>query len=228
MIYIGIDDTDTLKSRGTGRLARNIAAALSPDFTVRGVVRHQLLQDPRVPFTSHNSSATILLEDGGSADTGELFARVRDLMLADFQDGSDPGLCVTRAVPAAVTGHGRRAQKTIVTQAEARSLARECGIPLEGLGGTEDGVIGALASVGLTACGEDGRYLLVGRLRDLAGLQPVEAVLDAGVREVRTLAGETVRDGMVLSDKIRPARRGGEPVAFVEWRDGHWEPLKLN
>lgn len=228
MIYIGIDDTDTLNSRGTGRLARNIAGALSSDFTVRGVVRHQLLQDPRVPFTSHNSSATIILKDDGRADADELFARVKELMLSDFQVGSDPGLCVTREVPAPVTEHGRKAQKRIVLQGEARSLARVHGIPLEGLGGTEDGVIGALASVGLTACGEDGRYLLVGRVRDLSGLQPVEAVLDAGVSELRTMSGEAVTGGMVLSDKIRPARRGGEPVAYVEWHEDHWEPLKLN
>lgn len=228
MIYIGIDDTDNLNSRGTGRLARNIAAALSSEFTVLGVVRHQLLQDPRVPFTSHNSSATILLEDEGRADAGKLFARVREMLLSDFQEGSDPGLCVTREVPPAVTGHGRRAQKTIVTQGEARALAREYGIPLEGLGGTEDGVIGALASVGLTACGEDGRYLLVGGVRDLSGIQPVSAVLAAGVREVRTMDGGIVMDGMILADKIRPARRGGEPVAYVEWRGDRWEPLKLN
>ena len=150
------------------------------------------------------------------------------MILSDFQAGSDPGLCVTREVPEAVTAHGRRAQKTIVTQGDARSLAREYGIPLEGLGGTEDGVIGALASVGLTACGEDGRYLLVGGVRDLTGLQPIDAVLAAGVREVRTMSGDTVTDGMMLSDKIRPARRGGEPVAYVEWREDHWEPLKLN
>lgn len=228
MIYIGIDDTDNLNSRGTGRLARNIAAALSSDFTVPGVVRHQLLQDPRVPFTSHNSSATILLYDEGRASTRELFARVREMILSDFQAGSDPGLCVTRGVPEAVTAHGRRAQKTIVTQGDARALAREYGILLEGLGGTEDGVIGALASVGLTACGEDGRYLLVGRVRDLTGLQPVEAVLAAGVSEVRTMDGKTVAGGIMLSDKIRPARRGGEPVAYVEWREDRWEPLKLN
>lgn len=228
MIYIGIDDTDNLNSRGTGRLARNIAAALSSDFTVLGVVRHQLLQDPRVPFTSHNSSATILLDDEGRASTGALFAQVREMILSDFQAGSDPGLCVTREVPEAVTAHGRRAQKTIVTQGDARSLAREYDIPLEGLGGTEDGVIGALASVGLTACGEDGRYLLVGGVRDLTGLQPIDAVLAAGVREVRTMSGDTVTDGMMLSDKIRPARRGGGPVAYVEWREDHWEPLKLN
>lgn len=228
MIYIGLDDTDTLNSRGTGRLARNIASMLSRDFTLYGVVRHQLLQDPRVPFTSHNSSATILLEEKCDTDIDALFKRVKALMLSDFQVGSDPGLCVTREIPEAVIEHGRQAQKRIVTQKEARELAREHGIALEGLGGTEDGVIGALASVGLTATGEDGRYLLAGRVRDLQGLLPVAAVLDAGVTEVRTLDGEAVTSGMVLSDKIRPARRGSAPVAYVEWRDHYWEPLKLN
>ncbi len=228
MIYIGLDDTDTLKSRGTGRLARNIAAMLSLDFTLHGVVRHQLLQDPRVPFTSHNSSATILIEEKCETDINALFRRVKALMLADFQVGSDPGLCVTRNIPDAIVEHGRRAQKEIVTQEEARELARKHGIALEGLGGTQDGVIGALASVGLTETGDDGRYLLTGRVRELTGLLPVEAVLEAGVHEVRTVAGDTVTSGKVLSDKIRPARRGGAPVAYVEWRDDHWEPLKLN
>ena len=228
MIFIGIDDTDTLQSRGTGRLARNIAAVLANDFSIQGVVRHQLLQDPRVPFTSHNSSATIILDEKDEADLGSLFNRVKNLMLSDFQVGSDPGLCVTRSIPGEIVEHGLQAQKRIVTQKEARDLARAHGIALEGLGGTQDGVIGALASVGLTSTGEDGRYLLCGKVRDLGGLLPLETVLDAGVTEVRTLDGKTVTSGMVLSDKIRPARRGGKPVAYVEWRDDHWEPLKLN
>jgi hypothetical protein len=37
MIYVGIDDTDTLESRGTGRLARNIATALASKYTIFGV-----------------------------------------------------------------------------------------------------------------------------------------------------------------------------------------------
>ncbi|MBN2159438.1 MAG: ABC transporter substrate-binding protein [Spirochaetes bacterium] len=228
MIFIGIDDTDTLQSRGTGRLAREIAAALSSDFTVGGVVRHQLLQDPRVPFTSHNSSATIILRERGEVDIPQLFARVKDMMLSDFQPGSDPGLCVTGDIPGPVIEHGLRAQRTIVTQDDALGLARAHGIALEGLGGTRDGIIGALASVGLTATGDDGRYLLVGGVRDLQGLHPVEDLLDAGVKEIRTLLDEPVTSGMVLSDKIRPARRSGAPIAYVEWRDDHWEPLKLN
>ena len=68
MIFIGLDDTDTLESRGTGHLARQIAAALAADYAVLGVVRHQLLRDPRVPCTKNNSSAAILLDgDDGKA-----------------------------------------------------------------------------------------------------------------------------------------------------------------
>ncbi|HOO72987.1 MAG TPA: ABC transporter substrate-binding protein [Spirochaetota bacterium] len=227
MIYIGLDDTDVLGSRGTGRLARAIAAGLSAEFTVRGVVRHQLLQDPRVPFTSHNSSATIMLEESGPTDLDALFKEIKRMMLDDFIPGSDPGLCVVRDVPSAVAEHGWNAKKMLVTQNDARGIARSHGIALEGLGGTEDGIIGALASVGLTSCGDDGRYLHIGRVRELQGLLPVEEVLAAGVREIRTLTEERVTSGLVMSDKIRPARKGGEPIAYVAWKDEYWMPLKL-
>ena len=49
MIYIGLDDTDVLESRGTGRLAREIAHVLAQDGSLLGVTRHQLLLHPEVP-----------------------------------------------------------------------------------------------------------------------------------------------------------------------------------
>ena len=61
-IYIGMDDTDNLESRGTGHLARTIAQELAAEYQLLGVTRHQLLVDERVPYTSHNSSAVIELE----------------------------------------------------------------------------------------------------------------------------------------------------------------------
>jgi hypothetical protein len=127
-----------------------------------------------------------------------------------------------------VTAFGHRTQSQLVTQAEARSLAAAHGLPLVGLGGDEDGVIGALAAVGLAATGEDGRYVLVGCCRELTGLQPVAAVLAAGVTLVRTADGQPVTEGLVLTDKLRPARRGGRPIAVVEWNGEHWLPLKLD
>jgi tRNA(Ile2) C34 agmatinyltransferase TiaS len=242
MIIIGLDDTDTLETRGTGQLARQIATVLSAEHDVLGVVRLQLLVDPRVPCTRNNSSAAILLDalspsagglsptggGGPAADPGDVFARVQAMMQADFVPGSDPGLCVAAAVPQAIVAFGRRARNELVTQDEARALAAAHGIPLLGLGGDEMGVIGALAAVGLAASGEDGRYVQVGRLRELSGLQPVEAVLGAGIAAVRTPEGLPVVGGLVQTDRLRPARRGGQAIAVVEWDQDHWRPIKLD
>jgi tRNA(Ile2) C34 agmatinyltransferase TiaS len=229
LIYIGMDDTDNQESRGTGRLARELAAQLASDFAVLSVTRHQLLVDPRVPYTSHNSSAALCLEEKEQTDLKMLFKQVKTFMLADFVVGSDPGLCVAREPVATELGSfGLRAKTELVTQSEARDLADRWGVFLEGLGGTHDGVIGALASVGLAASGEDGRYLLVGTTRDLVGLQPVEAVLRAGIVAIYSMDGSPVSEGLVLADKLRPARRGRQPVLYVERDQDHWNPVKLD
>ena len=95
---IGIDDTDNTESRGTGHLARIMAAALSQDFSVQGVTRHQLLEDERVPKTAKNSCAAVLFE-GDPYPLEEIATVARKVMLDDFQLGSDPGLCVVSTVP---------------------------------------------------------------------------------------------------------------------------------
>jgi hypothetical protein len=226
LIFIGMDDTDNLESRGTGRLSRAIADELSRDFEIRGVVRHQLLVDPRVPYTSHNSCAVILAEGPSDTDLAVLFERVKAQMLADFQTGSDPGLCVTAHVPPEVVAFGHKTQSAFVTQSEARDLAAAHGILLAGLGGTQDGVIGSLAGVGLSFEGNDGRYLQLGHIRELTGLQSVQTILDAGVSAIQTLDGQPVTQGLIMADKIRPARRNGQPVALVQWAEDHWQPIK--
>lgn len=228
MIFIGLDDTDTLETRGTGRLARQIADLLSVDYHVVGVVRHQLLVDPRVAYTKNNSCATILLEDAHPTDLDAILRRVRDWMLADNPPGSDPGLCVTDHVPDAVTEFGLKAKVELVTKTEALRLAQEHEIRLEELGGSGDGVIGALSGVGLAASNEDGRYVQVGELRALSGLQPVDIVLAAGIDRLLTADNQPVTDGWVLTDKLRPARRGGKPVAYVFWEIDHWQPVKMD
>jgi tRNA(Ile2) C34 agmatinyltransferase TiaS len=228
MLFVGLDDTDTLESRGTGQLARQIAAALAVDYRLLGVTRHQLLVDPRVPCTKNNSSAAIMLDADGDLDPALLLKRVRSLMLADYQPGSDPGLCVARTIPTAIAEFGQRAQRELVTQDEARALATAHSLPLVGLGGDEGGVIGALAAVGLAAGGDDGRYVLVGRSRELSGLQPIPALLAAGIAAVQTVDGDPVTEGLVQTDKLRPARRGGRPIAVVEWAGSYWLPLKLD
>ncbi len=232
MIYIGLDDTDNGTSRGTGRLARAIADTLARRYTLHGITRHQFLVDPRVPMTSHNSSATIHLQSEANLELEPLADEVQVMMQADFQEGSDPGLCVARLVDLEVIEFGRRAKVDLVTQSQARAIAERCGCILRGIGGSQDGVIGALGGVGLAASGEDGRFILIGALRGLEGVQTVESIIAAGVHEVRTMDGQVLRNGLIdTRGRLRPALREHRAVLYVEQQEGDttaWRALKLD
>ncbi|MBI5031180.1 MAG: ABC transporter substrate-binding protein [Chloroflexi bacterium] len=232
MIYIGMDDTDNKDSRGTGFLARTVAAELTDRYKTWGVTRHQLLVDPRIPYTSHNSSNAIHLLEDGNVDLVALADAVQSIMLAHFNEGSDPGLCIVKTVTPEVMAFGQRAKKEIVTQADARAIAECHGCILRGLGGTQGGVIGSLAAVGLAASGEDGRFVLVGRSRELDGVQNVQAIVDCGIAEVRTTEGQVLKDGLVQTiGKLRPALRNHQPILFVTRQEGDqpgWVSVKLD
>ena len=149
-------------------------------------------------------------------------------MLASFVEGSDPGLCVAQHVPVEVVAFGQRAQREVLTRQEATVLAAGHWIALMGLGGDEGGVIGALAAVGLAATGQDGRYVLEGRSRELRGLQPIDVLMAPGITAVQTLEGCAVTAGLVQSDKLRPARRSGRCILVVERAGEYWMPVKLD
>jgi hypothetical protein len=218
MIFVGLDDTDTLDTPGTNQLARALVALVAGRYALVRIVRHQLLFDPRVPYTSHNGSASILLEPQGPPNLPALIEELRAGIRAWFVPGSDPGLCVTTAVPEEVTAFGQRCQRELIRQDEARRLARSLLIHLEGLGGTQDGVIGALAAVGLGVTGDDGRVVQMGGWPDdLSGPQPVERIRERGVvvRDVKT--EEAVTEGVVdVGKRLRPNCRGKQIVLFVE------------
>lgn len=251
MILVGIDDTDSLESRGTNKLARELTRKNADKFRCRAIVRHQLLFDPRVPFTSHNGSACLWLEaregDATEAELAKLFDELRDGMLADFIPGSDPGLCLATHVPPEITAWGRRCQQDVVTQEEARELAARFGIRLEGLGGTNGGVIGALAAIGLTADGNDGRLVQWQEWSDeFTGPTRVERLWERDI-EVRSLTndfadnpkpirsdGRELRTGIVdVGKHARPSLRDHRACLFVipappEVRDwAEWMSLKL-
>ncbi|MCA9117894.1 MAG: hypothetical protein KDA79_22640, partial [Planctomycetaceae bacterium] len=163
MVYVGIDDTDMPDTRGTNQLAKQIAAELAADWHCELIVRHQLLDDPRVPYTSQNGSASLLFrrnhlpgpessstgENGSGQERDALKETCRRILRECFVEGSDPGLCVTVQVPPEITSFGLRCQQELVHRQEAEDLAMQHGIYLEGLGGTCGGMIGALAAVGL-------------------------------------------------------------------------------
>jgi hypothetical protein len=223
MIYIGMDDTDNLESRGTGTLSRTIATELSKKYPVSAVTRHQLLKHTDIPFTTHNS-CSVLHVDLGPEHVEELYESVKKEMMDDFIEGSDPGIFAahhTQLTPALVA-FGQDAKAIILTQGRARALARNHNLPLEGLGGTEDGVIGAVAGVGLAGAGDDGRFLRLGA-KDLRGTYSVEELLNHGVDAIYTVEGIPITEGTIYNkeDKlVRLCPLNGHVVLFVEERDG--------
>lgn len=236
MIYIGIDDTDTVGTPGTNQLARRLAAALPRGFECEVTLRHQLFFDPRVPYTSKNGCATLLVRAAPGRRAEELAPMLRTEMGAWYVPGSDPGLCVAEHVPAAVMEFGRRTQREVVQQKEARELARVCGVFLRGFGGTEDGVIGALAGVGLLAAGDDGRVVDRpgwGWPDTFSGEQPIDVVRARGVDEVREAeSGQLVEAGVAdLGKHLRPCYRRGRVVLYVQRVSGdgllRWRAVKL-
>jgi hypothetical protein len=239
MIFVAMDDTDNINTRGTGRLSRNVAEVLSKKYPIKGVVRHQLLVHPDIPYTSHNSCAVIHIDidiakhkEDSDKLLKEIFEIAKKEMLDDFIEGSDPGLAVASdtQVNSALIAFGKDAQKIIVTQGQARSLARNLNILLQGLGGTEDGIIGTMAGIGLSYTYNDGRYISVGNLRETYGDQSVETLLNAGIDTIISSEGEIPDKDVIIKTKknksVKPSPLNNEVVLLVEHIRGEWKSLK--
>lgn len=227
-IYVCFDDTDVLEApRGTGKLARWFGDELPEGCRMWGVVRQQLLVHPDIPYTSHNSSACVVIDAPDASVVPELIERGVAHLERHALDGSDPGLCVAAEdSPAieALLAFGRRAATEVVTQADA--VAAVAGAHLSGHGGTNDGIIGAAAGVGLTAWGWSGRFIEYGALRDYPREVAV-GELEAGGMLVlpvdRNVVFPAPSDIVDTADWLRPRLWGGVPsVPVTLSAPGRW------
>jgi hypothetical protein len=170
-IFIGIDDTDNLETRGTGHQARMLGQSLVDVglFDLHSVTRHQLLVDRRIPYTSHNSSACLAGICNANIDT--LISHAKDFLIRESAFDSDAGLCVAveEDVTERIMDFGARAKKDILTIGDAFALIAGTTIYLDGFLNTRIGIIGSLAAVGLRARGNDGRLLWTRNLRETTG-----------------------------------------------------------
>lgn len=227
-LLIGIDDTDDLFSPGTGRRVRALLVELAAAGlgNEAGATRHQLLVDDRVPYTSHNSSACLAWRSPGGnphAVRSKIIEFVAGFLERVCPPAADPGLAV--AIPADLTDvrplvdFGRRAKREVLQRAQARRLGDELGVHVSGHGGTHDGILGALAAVGLQLSGDDGLFITLPGLGNL----PQEATVDELLASVpiddardghnrRPASGELIE----LGDWVRPVLLEGRAVLLLD------------
>lgn len=216
-----IDDTDMPGTRGTGWLVEGLCKILKEKGLARTstISRHQLFVHEDIPYTSHNSSMCFEL----SLKQG-IIEPVIEMMAGFLEDrsekGSDPGLCVAKMGQdlerEALIEFGRTCKVEVSSKTAAYALAQKTGVHLSEHGGTGQGVVGALAGVGLRLCGNDGRYrgwYHFGRPGDIVSVETLCAY--PFVNRVVT------RDGVPLpmnsrvrigSDKTKTVRMGHQQV----------------
>jgi tRNA(Ile2) C34 agmatinyltransferase TiaS len=230
-IFVAFDDTDNLDGAyGTGKVARWFLEDLPEGLTAWGVVRQQLLVHDDIPFTSHNSSACIVLMDEGGYPEGDLVDRAVAHIERHALPGSDPGLCIAEEDSPAMgrlKAFGRAAAERVLTQAEAIEAAR--GVHLSGHGGTNGGIIGSAAAVGLTAAGWFGRFIEYRSLRKLPETCTVEELNTAGIRVLsidRDARIPCPRHTVKSCGWLRPHLVGHVPTLLVRpLENDSWEPL---
>ncbi len=230
-VYIGFDDTDHIDAdRGTGKLARWFKDELPEGSRIWGVVRQQLLVHDAIPYTSHNSSACVVVDIADDFRLDELISRAVAHIERYSLEGSDPGLCVAYEgcpeMPQLIA-FSRKCTSRIVTQKEALEVAST--MHLSGHGGTNQGIIGAAAAVGLTADGWNGRFIEFGKLRkapdkvSVSELERLNILVVSLDRDSRVPAPE---DTIVTKNWLRPRLWGKRAILPVmPTGDGVWESL---
>lgn len=230
-IYIGLDDTDNkYADRGTGKLARWFEKELPKGCRMWGVVRQQLLLHDDIPYTSHNSAACVVVDMKDVSLLPELTHRAVTHLTQHSLPGSDPGICVASngVRDLSVLVHfGLLCTREVVEQKTA--LRAASGFHLSGHGGTNDGIIGAAAAVGLTASGWSGRFIEFNGLRDFPETVRVSELNQAHIRVVsldRDAQAPAPQDRVYTKNWLRPRLWGNRAVLAVhKTGEGTWGSL---
>ena len=119
---------------------------------------------------------------------------------------------------------GEAAMREVLTMEDAFALAGRMAPSAGGTGGTGQGIIGALGSVGLRVGGEFGRFVDMPGLRELGETVSGERLAAMGIEVERGGAGGISRGGPGGENDsyktlgwVRPRLSKGKAVLTVEW-----------
>lgn len=162
LTYVCIDDTDELGSDiSTGEVAEELKRYVETHFAPCTLVtRHQLFLDDAIPYTSHNSSMCFTTSLSYEQKT-DLIQYAVSYLESICAPSAQPGLCVgfekDLQDKRTLIQFGEAAKNKVLTKDEAYAMARFQNLHLSEHKNGGQGVIGALAGIGLRLQGNDGR-----------------------------------------------------------------------
>lgn len=235
-LILCIDDTDNLESKGTGTIASELKQRLVCELGADAdyITRHQLLLHRSIRYTSHNSSMafTCRIEADRYDDVVQLAgAHLRK----ESAEGSDPGLAILNTESLhntpkkqRIIDYGYAAKRQVLTKDDAWHIAEELGIYLDEFGGTGEGIIGALAGIGLRLSGNDGEVKgRAGGFEQGATYRIADLLRHKDIDDVQTVAGdrpgaeETVTVPWLVKQTIRNRQR----IVLVQQKNGIWHTM---
>lgn len=223
-IFLCIDDTDSIESRGTGELAEMIADSIK-EFNwgkTCMITRHQLLLHKDIPYTSHNSSMCF------EAEIEEKYLQnvidyASEFLERESEPKSDPGLCVVvedyLKDSKKLMDFGNKAKKVILTKEDAYELAKELNIHLSEHGGSGQGIIGALAGAGLRISGNDGWFKGSNKLNPSNKIIKVSELCSySNIDAVRDINGKYLENDeeVILGKMVKSMLIDGKAVILVD------------
>ncbi|MFC2746907.1 MAG: hypothetical protein ACFN4I_01480 [Campylobacter concisus] len=227
-----IDDTDELGGEiSTGSLAQEIALEISSFAKVSFITRHQLLLDPRINYTSHNSSMCLVAKISKEQKQKVLDIAL-ELLTNKCAKSAEPGIAAVFKDDIkdtkALINFGKNAKNMLLTTKQAFEKACEQNVFLKALMPNANGVIGALAGIGLRLSGDDGKIRGKFKLNEpklsvakLTELPFIEAVLDENFKEL-------AKDEMInLGGTLKPIFWHHKATLLV-WKDKNDKFRNLN
>lgn len=160
--YIAIDDTDELGYHtSTGEICDEIRKHITQYYgQTTPVTRHQLFLHPDIPYTSHNSSMCFTCYIKPEI-IEEVKIFVSDFVTKQSAPSAAAGICIGFSKDILhkdeLLKYATDAKKNVLTHKLAYEVADKSNLYLRALTPNENGIIGALAGIGLRLSGNDGR-----------------------------------------------------------------------
>ena len=236
IFYLGIDDTGPPGKSGTGETALALGLHLQSQKLARlvHVSAHTLLTTTEIPNANPTHAYCLTLE-GEAQRLREIDMESRVYLMHHSAAGSNPGfaLAARSRVNEHILNWGKACQMMTMERREALDLARSQEFTAAGFNGSGNGVIGALAAVGLRFSGCDGWITWLPGLPDLKGVMTFSEILHISTFDyVKSLRGRTpdFRDRIQLGEHVMPLLYEGRTVLLLAPapRSADWEWTALD